>query len=85
MKSISLKRNVLTIGALLILLPQLAFAITVKTVPWVSTNPLIPHDTWSGKQVTLKGTADVQGANIQYTWDYGDGSPVTTGTNLPLL
>jgi len=52
----------------------------VKTVPWVATNPLIPHDTYTGKQITLKGTADVQGATIQYTWDFGDGSPVATGT-----
>ena len=43
-------------------------------------NPLVPHDTWSGKQITLKGTSDVQGANIQYTWDFGDGSPVVNGT-----
>jgi hypothetical protein len=52
----------------------------VKTVPWVATNPLIPHDTWNGKVITLKGTADVQGSNIQYAWDFGDGSPVATGT-----
>jgi hypothetical protein len=52
----------------------------VKTVPWVATNSLIPHDTWSGKQITLKGTADVQGGTIQYTWDFGDGSPVATGS-----
>jgi hypothetical protein len=52
----------------------------VKTVPWVAANPLIPHDTWSGKSVTLKGTSDVQGANIQWTWDFGDGSPVASGT-----
>jgi hypothetical protein len=52
----------------------------VKTVPWVSSNPLIPHDTWSGKTITLKGTSDVYGANIKYTWDFGDGSPVATGT-----
>ena len=52
----------------------------VKTVPWTSTNPLIPHDTWSGKNIALKGTSDVQGSNIQYTWDFGDGSPVVTGT-----
>lgn len=51
----------------------------VKTVPWVATNPLIPHDTWSGKTITLKGTSDVQGANIEYTWDFGDGTPVVTG------
>lgn len=52
----------------------------VKTVPWVATNPLIPHDTWSGKTITLKGTSDVQGAGFTWTWDFGDGSPVATGT-----
>lgn len=52
----------------------------VKTVPWVPSNPLIPHDTWSGKTITLKGTSDVEGGNIQYIWDFGDGSPVATGT-----
>ncbi len=51
----------------------------VKTVPWVASNPLIPHDTWSGKSVRLKGTSDQQGANFIYTWDFGDGSPVATG------
>ena len=29
----------------------------VKTVPWVANIPLIPHDTWSGKSIRLKGTA----------------------------
>jgi PKD domain len=52
----------------------------VKTVPWVATNPLIPHDTWSGKSIRLKGTADIQGAGISWTWDFGDGSAVATGT-----
>ena len=52
----------------------------VKTVPWVATNPLIPHDTWSGKSIRLKGTCDSQGAAFQWTWDFGDGSPVATGT-----
>lgn len=59
----------------------------VKTVPWVATNPLIPHDTWSGKTITLKGTADMQGANIQYSWDFGDGSPPAVGpvTNMNVI
>jgi hypothetical protein len=52
----------------------------VKTVPWVASNPLIPHDTYSGKTITLKGTCDLQGANITYTWDFGDGKPVASGT-----
>lgn len=52
----------------------------VKTVPWVPGNPLVPHDTISGQPHTLKGTADVQGADFQYTWDFGDGSAVVSGT-----
>lgn len=65
-----------------LLLPSVSSAAppVVKTVPWVATNPLIPHDTWSGKSITMKGTADVQGAGFTYTWDFGDGSPVATGT-----
>jgi hypothetical protein len=60
--------------------PSVSSAVDVKTVPWVAANPLIPHDTWSGNPVTLKGTADVQGAGIQYSWDFGDGSPPAAGT-----
>ena len=54
-------------------------AITVKTVPWVATNVLIPHDTFAGKAITLKGTSDVSGSNVQYAWDFGDGTPSQTG------
>jgi hypothetical protein len=52
----------------------------VKVVPWVASNSLVPHDTYPGKAVKLKGTSSVQGANIAWTWDYGDGTPVATGT-----
>lgn len=51
----------------------------VKTVPWVASSPLVPHVTYSGKAIRLKGTTDAQGAGIQYTWDFGDGSAVATG------
>ncbi len=51
--------------------------IVVKTVPWVASNPLVPHDTWSGKTIRLKGTSGLAGGTVQYTWDFGDGSPVT--------
>ena len=64
----------------LLILPASAAVPVVKTVPWVASNPLIPHDTYAGKSIRLKGTADVQGATILYTWDFGDGSPVVTGT-----
>lgn len=53
---------------------------TVKVAPWIPSDPTIPHDTYSGKTITLKGTSDVSGANIKWTWDFGDGSPVATGT-----
>jgi hypothetical protein len=51
----------------------------VKTVPWVASNPLIPHDTWNGKTITLKG-ACAQCLNYNYSWDAGDGSAPVTGT-----
>lgn len=65
-------------AALCVLPSAAAGTITVKTVPWVASNPLIPHDTWTGKQITLKGTSAVSG--VHYTWDFGDGTPVASGT-----
>src|SRR5512140_1079937 len=56
-----------------------AQTITVKTVPWVATNPLVPHDTWDGKLITLKGTCDQTGGDVQYTWDFGDGTTPAVG------
>ena len=53
----------------------------VSSVPWVATNPLIPHDIFSGESTRLKGTAsDVDAGTLTYTWDFGDGSPVASGT-----
>lgn len=53
----------------------------VHTVPWSPGNPLIPHDSISGRQITVKGTCIPQTGNThQYTWDFGDGSAVATGT-----
>lgn len=61
-------------------LPAVAAPPVVKTVPWVATNPLIPHDTYAGKAIRLKGTSDVAGTNIHYSWDFGDGSAPLGGT-----
>ena len=57
-----------------------AAAPVVKTVRWDPNNPVTPHDTYSGKQITLKGTCNTNGVNIQYIWNFGDGSPPVTGT-----
>ena len=65
---------------LLIAIPVLAVPPEVKTVPWVASNPLIPHDIFNGEPTRLKGASDMQGAGIQFAWDFGDGSPPAVGT-----
>jgi hypothetical protein len=54
----------------------------VVCVPSYAPNPAIPHDTWSGKEVTLKGTAkDPDGdALVSYEWNFGDGSVPVSGS-----
>jgi hypothetical protein len=65
------------VGVTLLVAAAAQAQVEVKTVPWVPTNPLIPHDTWSGEPITLKGTTNVTSGI--WTWDFGDGSPVATG------
>jgi len=54
----------------------------VVCVPWNAQNVSIPHTTWDGKQITLKGTVRgvPVGETFFYEWDFGDGSPVVTGS-----
>ena len=89
MNTISLRkwlgRSTTLIGLLALSHAAFAAAPVVRTVPWVATQPLIPHDTWSGKTITLKGTCNVQngipsGTTYTYMWDFGDGSPIATGS-----
>ncbi len=54
-------------------------SLTVICVPWQG-NPFLSHDTYDGKQITLKGTIKgTAGVAYTYTWDFGDGSPVAAG------
>jgi hypothetical protein len=54
----------------------------VVCVPATALNPSVPHDTWSGLEITLKGIAhdpDGDATLVSYQWDFGDGSPVVSG------
>ncbi len=79
MKTTRLWKLTVFVSSLLVTVGVLA-SVTVKTVPWVPSDSTIPHDTYSGKTVTLKGTCNVAGPTIQWTWDFGDGSAVASGT-----
>jgi hypothetical protein len=67
----------LLLGILFAQASALAVPPVVKVVPWNPGNVLVPHDTYSGKSITLKGTTDVSGGAWVYYWDFGDG--VVTG------
>lgn len=50
------------------------------TVPFRG-NPNLSHDTYNGRQVTLKGAIRGKaGVTYTYEWDFGDGTPKATGT-----
>lgn len=52
----------------------------VICVPWVGTDPKFPHETWNGKEITLKGVVKDAKA-IQFQWDFGDG---TSSPKMPM-
>ena len=51
-------------------------------------SPAEPHDTWSGNQVILKGTAhdpDGDAELATYKWDFGDGTNITGTVTNPYV
>jgi len=60
-------------------MPAAAAALNVRTVRWSAADASVPHDTWSGAAITLKGVSSVAGPQITATWDFGDGSDAVTG------
>ncbi|MCK4658684.1 MAG: tandem-95 repeat protein [Phycisphaerae bacterium] len=56
----------------------------IVCVPWqIHPNGTeIPHDTWSGKEIRLKGVffGPQPAAQWTYTWSFGDGSPSVSDT-----
>jgi hypothetical protein len=53
----------------------------VAAVPWAFSGGIeVPHDTWSGKEITLKAVAWSKRTPLTYEWDFGDGSAPVSGT-----
>lgn len=52
-------------------------------VPWRLVGGIeYPHETYAGKTITLKAVARSLLLPFQYTWDFGDGTPVVTNQAL---
>src|SRR4051794_35360170 len=63
----------------------LAQAPVVYTVPFQASNPTVPHTSWSGNPVILKGTmtSTFPGHTFTYLWTAGDGGTCAgTVTNV---
>ncbi len=74
----SVNRNwyaALCLGTLCIVsvVPREALAQSMQaiTVPWIPTNPNIPHVTYNGRTIHLKGIVR-GGTPVSYKWSYGD-------------
>jgi len=87
MNKISSRLRIAAVVALTALLQTVLYAITppptAMTVPFQAATPTVPHTSWSGNQVTLKGTITGPGVGvdtISYDWDPGDGGTHCSGT-----
>ncbi|MDY6837598.1 MAG: PKD domain-containing protein [Thermodesulfobacteriota bacterium] len=49
----------------------------VICVPWVGRDVKFPHETWNGKEITLKGVVKDADA-VNFRWDFGDGTSSPT-------
>jgi hypothetical protein len=86
-----MKRKIVSVSVALVLvmslLPLVATPVSADPGPeaicvdWQPSNPSIPHYTYSGKQITLKGIAR-DAATTHYSWDFGDGSPAMAWTPI---
>lgn len=50
----------------------------VLTVPASAVDGARPHEAYSSRRITLKGTSSLQGQDIRATWDFGDGTQPST-------
>lgn len=87
------KHSMFAAGLMVMLALLLVFSLTptafangsppeVVCVNALPLNPAVPHDTWSGLEISLKCTAhdpEGDGTMVTYEWDFGDGSPAASG------
>ena len=72
----SMKRtNVIFIGCFVFLMMAYGAAAFASPeavcVPWQPSKEVVPHFTYSGAEITLKGIA--RGDAVEFRWDFGDG------------
>ncbi|MFH1562769.1 MAG: PKD domain-containing protein [Nitrospirota bacterium] len=56
----------------------MAEPLKIICVPWYNSSNA--HQTWSGKEIILKGTCKGGTGTLKYEWDFGDGKQAVTGT-----
>ena len=78
-KILGLLTIILILGSIFAGIPLVAASdgLEVVCVPWRGDESL-PHPTYNGKEITLKGTVRYEG-EVSWEWDFGDGS-IETGT-----
>ena len=54
--------------------PAAAAEPDVRIVRWSAADGSVPHETYSGARITMKGVSNLAGPQIRATWDFGDGS-----------
>jgi hypothetical protein len=86
MKKVFVRISAVSAAALAVTLfagSMFAQAPTANAVPFLASNPTSPHTSWSGNQVTLKGTMsspNIGTHSFTYDWNPGDGGTHCTGT-----
>lgn len=64
--------SVCSFFGMLVCIPGSLAAHQAICVPWIPSHSSVPHYTYSGAEITVKGVA--RGEATEYRWDFGDGN-----------